>query len=88
MNQGNKAIASEAVRNKAVLAEAYAAYRWKDPGPLLSLLAEDACYNSVAGRPAVEDLSRRAPEGLALSRVQLQVDRGRRASGHSCRSSD
>ncbi len=52
MNLGNKAFAceaEEAARNKAVLAEAYAAYRQKDAGPLFNLLAGDACYNSVAG---------------------------------------
>ena len=38
-----------ATRNKAVLAEVYAAYRRKDAGPLIGLLAEDASYNSVAG---------------------------------------
>ncbi|MCG8359495.1 MAG: nuclear transport factor 2 family protein [Kiloniellales bacterium] len=52
MNPGNKASAcapEEAAANKAVLAEVYAAYAKKDAGPLFERLADDACYNSVAG---------------------------------------
>ncbi len=42
------AAAGDADRNKAALAEAYAAYDRRDAEPLLSLLADDASYNSIA----------------------------------------
>ena len=50
-NPSNRATGSavgDAERNKAALTELFAAYRKKDAGPMIALLADDVSYNSVA----------------------------------------